>query len=108
LAGTLPVAGVVSGLIYPGMTRRLRRRRKIHDAPFPEEWERILERDVAFFGGAPFWDLAQPESLRSQLALPMRKRREVQEVLPRQGTVVATSKGTQVMHDRRPPTHGQR
>ena len=59
----------------------------------------LLPEPGRTLGGAPFWGSAQPESLRSQLALPMRKRREVQEVLPGQGTIVATSCADRITHD---------
>ena len=50
LAASLPIAVVISGLIYAAMTRPLRRRRGILAKPFPREWDLVLESDVAFFG----------------------------------------------------------
>jgi len=50
---SLPVAlGLAVGiafLVYSGLTRKLRRRRRILAQPFPPEWEAILQREVVFF-----------------------------------------------------------
>ncbi len=43
----LPV--VLALLVYTGMTRKLRRRRRILTQPFSAEWEAILQREVLFF-----------------------------------------------------------
>lgn len=46
---SLPPAGLLVYLVYRGLTRRIRRRRRILAQPFPAEWEAILRRDVLFF-----------------------------------------------------------
>ena len=45
----LPLALSIAYLVYAGMTRTLRRRRRILAQPFPAEWEAILQREVVFF-----------------------------------------------------------
>lgn len=44
-----PIVLLVTGLVYAGMTRKVRRRRRILAQPFPGEWEAILQREVVFF-----------------------------------------------------------
>ena len=46
---SLPAGAVITLLVYAGLTRKLRRRRRILAEPFPAEWEAILRREVAFF-----------------------------------------------------------
>ncbi len=46
---TLPLSLLLAYLVYAGMTRKIRRRRKILARPFPTEWEEILQREVVFF-----------------------------------------------------------
>jgi Mlc titration factor MtfA (ptsG expression regulator) len=46
---TAPVSLVVAGAVYAGLTRKLRRRRRILARPFPAEWEEVLLRDVLFY-----------------------------------------------------------
>ena len=40
---------LIAYLVYAGMTRKIRRRRRILAQPFPAEWEEILQREVVFF-----------------------------------------------------------
>jgi Mlc titration factor MtfA (ptsG expression regulator) len=42
-------AAVLGGVIHRAMTAKLRRRRGLLDAPFPAEWEAVLQADVVFF-----------------------------------------------------------
>ena len=46
---SLSLAAVVAYLVYAGMTRKVRRRRRILEQPFPTEWEAVLQREVVFF-----------------------------------------------------------
>ena len=46
---SLSFSGLIAYLVYAGMTRKLRRRRRILAQPFPAEWEAILQREVVFF-----------------------------------------------------------
>ncbi len=46
---SLSVSALIAYLIYAGMTRKVRRRRRILAQPFPAEWEAILQREVVFF-----------------------------------------------------------
>jgi len=46
---SLPPAAVLAYLVYTGMTRKIRRRRRILAQPFPAGWEAVLQRDVVFF-----------------------------------------------------------
>ena len=46
---SLPLSALFACLVYTGMTRRIRRRRKILAEPFPAEWEAVLQREVVFF-----------------------------------------------------------
>jgi Mlc titration factor MtfA (ptsG expression regulator) len=46
---SLPLSGLLAYLVYAGMTRKVRRRRRILAQPFPAEWEAILQREVVFF-----------------------------------------------------------
>ncbi len=46
---SLPLSALLVYLVYTGMTRKIRRRRKILAQPFPAEWEAILQREVVFF-----------------------------------------------------------
>ncbi len=46
---SLPLSLLVTYLVYAGMTRKIRRRRRILAQPFPTEWEEILQREVVFF-----------------------------------------------------------
>lgn len=46
---TVPAGIVVSGAVYLGFTRKIRRRRRLLRQPFPPEWDVVLQRDVAFF-----------------------------------------------------------
>jgi len=45
----MPVAALIAVLVYAGMTRKVRRRRRILAQPFPTEWEAVLQREVLFF-----------------------------------------------------------
>ncbi len=44
-----PAALACAGLVFAFLTRKLRRRRRILDEPFPAEWEAILQAEVVFF-----------------------------------------------------------
>ncbi|MCP3980392.1 MAG: peptidase [bacterium] len=46
---SLPSSVLIAYLVYAGMTRKLRRRRRILAQPFPGEWEAVLQREVLFF-----------------------------------------------------------
>jgi len=46
---SLSLSALIVYLVYAGMTRKLRRRRRILAQPFPAEWEAILQREVLFF-----------------------------------------------------------
>ncbi|RLE25087.1 MAG: peptidase [Acidobacteria bacterium] len=46
---SLPLSLLIAYLVYAGMTRKIRRRRRILARPFPTEWEEILQREVVFF-----------------------------------------------------------
>ena len=46
---TLPALIAGSGAVYLGLTRKIRRRRRLLRQPFPPEWATVLQRDVAFF-----------------------------------------------------------
>ncbi len=46
---SLPLSVPLVVLAYTGMTRKIRRRRRILAQPFPPEWEAVLQRDVVFF-----------------------------------------------------------
>jgi Mlc titration factor MtfA (ptsG expression regulator) len=46
---SLPLSALLAFLIYTGMTRKVRRRRRILAQPFPSAWEAILQREVVFF-----------------------------------------------------------
>ena len=46
---SLSFSGLIAYLVYAGMTRKVRRRRRILAQPFPAEWEAILQREVVFF-----------------------------------------------------------
>jgi Mlc titration factor MtfA (ptsG expression regulator) len=46
---SVPLSAAVALLVYAGMTRKMRRRRRILAEPFPTEWEEILQREVVFF-----------------------------------------------------------
>jgi Mlc titration factor MtfA (ptsG expression regulator) len=46
---SLSLAALTAYLVYRGLTRKLRRRRRILAQPFPPEWEAILKREVVFF-----------------------------------------------------------
>ena len=45
----IPVAILTAFLVYAGMSRKVRRRRRILVQPFPTEWEAVLQREVLFF-----------------------------------------------------------
>ncbi len=45
----MPLAALIALLTYAGMTRKVRRRRRILARPFPGEWEAVLQREVLFF-----------------------------------------------------------
>ena len=45
----LSLPALLTFLVHAGMTRKIRRRRKILAQPFPVEWEAILQREVVFF-----------------------------------------------------------
>ena len=45
----IPASALIAFLVYAGMTRKLRRRRRILAEPFPTEWEAVLQREVLFF-----------------------------------------------------------
>ena len=49
LWASLPLAALAAYLVHAGMTRKVRRRRKILAQPFPAEWEAVLQREVVFF-----------------------------------------------------------
>ena len=46
---SFPLSVLIAFLVYAGMTRKVRRRRKILAQPFPTEWEAVLQREVVFF-----------------------------------------------------------
>jgi Mlc titration factor MtfA (ptsG expression regulator) len=46
---SLPLSALITYLVYAGMTRKVRRRRRILAQPFPAEWEAVLQREVVFF-----------------------------------------------------------
>ena len=46
---SLPPSALLVYLVHTGMTRKIRRRRRILAQPFPAEWEAVLQRDVVFF-----------------------------------------------------------
>jgi len=46
---TLSLLSVPPSLVYAGLTRGIRRRRKLLSEPFPAEWEVVLQRDVIFY-----------------------------------------------------------
>ena len=46
---SLPFSLLIAYLVYAGMTRKIRRRRRILAQSFPTEWEEILQREVVFF-----------------------------------------------------------
>jgi Mlc titration factor MtfA (ptsG expression regulator) len=46
---TVPGVIVAAGAVYLGVTRKIRRRRQLVEAPFPPAWEVVLQREVAFF-----------------------------------------------------------
>ena len=46
---SIAVAAFVAFYTYAGMTRKVRRRRRILAEPFPAEWEAVLQREVLFF-----------------------------------------------------------
>jgi len=46
---SLPLSALTAYLAYAGMTRKLRRRRRILARPFPADWEVVLQREVVFF-----------------------------------------------------------
>jgi Mlc titration factor MtfA (ptsG expression regulator) len=58
-AGGVPAFATVPALIaaaastYLLVTRKIRRRRRLLQAPFPAAWESVLQRDVAFFRALP-------------------------------------------------------
>ena len=43
---SLSTSLVVAGAVYAGLTRKLRRRRRILSRPFPAEWEAVLQLEV--------------------------------------------------------------
>jgi Mlc titration factor MtfA (ptsG expression regulator) len=46
---SIPASVLIGFLVYAGMTRKIRRRRKILAEPFSAEWEAVLQREVVFF-----------------------------------------------------------
>jgi Mlc titration factor MtfA (ptsG expression regulator) len=46
---SLPLVALLAYLVHRGITRKVRRRRRILAQPFPAEWEAILRREVVFF-----------------------------------------------------------
>lgn len=46
---TLALCGAPPVLVYAGMTRKIRRRRRLLSQPFPSEWEMVLQHEVAFY-----------------------------------------------------------
>jgi Mlc titration factor MtfA (ptsG expression regulator) len=46
---SLPPAALLVYLVHTGITRKVRRRRRILAQPFPAEWEAVLQREVVFF-----------------------------------------------------------
>jgi len=46
---SLPLSLLIATLVYAGMTRKIRRRRRILTQPFPTAWEEVLQREVIFF-----------------------------------------------------------
>jgi Mlc titration factor MtfA (ptsG expression regulator) len=69
---SLPVSFVLAGLLYAGMTRKLRRRRKILAQPFPTDWEAVLQRDVVFYRTL---EQAERERFRSELQVFLNEKR---------------------------------
>jgi len=69
---SLPVSFVLAGLLYTGMTRKLRRRRKILAQPFPAEWEAVLQRDVVFYRTL---EQAERERFRTELQVFLNEKR---------------------------------
>jgi len=49
LGVSLPLPFIAAALVYLGLSRKVRRRRRILGAPFPTAWEAILQREVVFF-----------------------------------------------------------
>ena len=45
----IPPGVLIAFLVYAGMTRKIRRRRRILAQQFPTEWEVVLQREVLFF-----------------------------------------------------------
>ena len=69
---SLPLSAPLVYLVYTGMTRRIRRRRKILAQPFPAEWEAILQRDVVFFRAL---DPEEQERFRRELQVFLGEKR---------------------------------
>ena len=46
---SIPLSLASAFLVFFGMTRKIRRRRRILAQPFPVEWEEVLQREVVFF-----------------------------------------------------------
>jgi Mlc titration factor MtfA (ptsG expression regulator) len=46
---SLPLSALAAWLVHAGLTRKIRRRRRILAEPFPTEWEEVLQREVVFF-----------------------------------------------------------
>ncbi|UCF69230.1 MAG: zinc-dependent peptidase [Acidobacteriota bacterium] len=69
---TMPAAVAVAYTQLFGMTRRLRRRRRILREPFPAEWEAVLQRDVVFFRAL---DPAEQSRFRRELQVFLGEKR---------------------------------
>jgi len=69
---SLPLSAPLVYLVYTGMTRKIRRRRKILAQPFPAEWEVILQREVVFFRAL---DPEEQERFRRELQVFLGEKR---------------------------------
>ena len=50
---SFPLSILAAIAVYAWMTRKIRRRRRILEQPFPPEWEAVLQREVVFFRALP-------------------------------------------------------
>jgi Mlc titration factor MtfA (ptsG expression regulator) len=69
---SLSLAVLIAYLVYVGMSRKLRRRRRILAQPFPAEWEAILQREVVFFRAL---DPAEQKRFRRELQVFLGEKR---------------------------------
>jgi Mlc titration factor MtfA (ptsG expression regulator) len=46
---SLPLSVLIAWAVHAGLTRKIRRRRRILGEPFPTAWEEVLQREVVFF-----------------------------------------------------------